>query len=420
MFDTSIQRRLFIKRCAASAFGLALPNFAQQPGAAEPLSGGAGFGKAKNVIFIMVGGGLSHIDTFDPKSGDVKGPGDSIRNNADGEFTSYLPQIAKVADKMCVIRSMTAKIGTHQEAQYFMRTAFKENNTIVHPMLGAWAQRLLGRSHDILPSSVTINRGSDSGNGFLPASMSPLPILDPDAGLQHVKPKGNIHELEDRLAKLNKLDRAFREDHPDRNIRDYSDFYDDSLKLMKGEDGVAFDLTKESPKMRDAYGRTKLGQGCLLARRLVESGVRFVEVHTKGWDFHKNLEPGLDELTPALDQAYSQLIRDLNQRGLLKDTLVVLATEFGRSPSYKNGGRNHYPAAFSTVLAGGGVKGGYIHGATDERGGKVMKDPVTVGDLHSTIGWAMGISPEAKIVSPSGRPFVVGDRTAKPVRSIFA
>lgn len=417
--DTS-HRRLFLKRCAASAFGVTLPSLLQNDAfaAPRPAANGAGFGKAKRVIFLMIGGGLTHIDTFDPKKRDTKGPGDVVRNSADGEFTSFVPETAKVADKMCVIRSMTAKIGTHREASYFMRTAFKEINTIVHPMLGAWGQQLLGRSHPILPSTVCVGRDAGYGNGFLPSSMSPLPILDPEAGLQHRTPKGGLAALQDKLTKLNELDRAFREQYPDRNIKAYTDFYDDSVRMMGGKDGEAFDLTKEADAIREAYGKTKFGQGCLLARRLIESGVRFVEVQFGGWDFHKNLDSGLEELAPVLDQSYAQLIRDLDQRGLFRDTLVVLASEFGRTPKISNGGRNHHPGAFTSVLAGAGIKGGHIHGATDAEGGKVTEKPVTVGELHATIGWAMGIRPDVQIASPNGRPFTIGDK-ALPVMELF-
>lgn len=421
MTDNTLHRRLFLTRCAASAFGVTLPALLQNPafGAPQPVTKGPGLGKAKRVIFIMIGGGLTHIDTFDPKKGETKGPGDAIRNSADGEFTDYIPETAKLADKLCVIRSMTAKIGTHKEAHYFMRTAFKEINTIVHPMLGAWAQQLLGRSHPILPSTVCVGRDAGYGNGFLPSSMSPLPILDPDAGLQHLKPKGSLAELQDRLRKLSELDRGFREQYPDRNIKAYTDFYDDSVRLMSGKDGEAFDLSKESEATREAYGRTKFGQGCLLARRLIESGVRFVEVQYGGWDFHKNLDSGLEEQAPVLDQSYSQLIRDLDQRGLLKDTLVVMASEFGRQPNIKNGGRGHHPSAFTSVLAGAGIKGGHIHGATDAEGGKVADKPVTVGELHATIGWSIGITPEMPILAPNGRPFTIGDKS-QPVLEVFA
>ncbi|MCB1275202.1 DUF1501 domain-containing protein [Prosthecobacter sp.] len=417
--DTSIARRQFLERCAASAFGLSLPTFLTSSPALAAAESAQGFGKAKRVIFLMMGGGMTHIDTLDPKE-ETKGPTTTLLgNSAGGQFTNHIPQTAKIADKMCVIRSMTAKIGTHFEAQYFMRTAYKKINTIAHPMLGAWGQKVLGRSHEVLPSSVSVCRDAGLGNGFLPASMSPLAILDPDAGLQYLKPEAGVSEIRSRLETLNELDRVFREAHPDRNVQAYTDFYEDSVRMMSGQEGEAFDLSKEPDSMRDAYGRSKFGQGCLLARRLVEAGVRFVEVRSSGWDMHKNLVTGLEEVAPSADQAYAQLIRDLDDRGMLAETLVVLASEFGRSPNYSGGGRNHYPVAFSTALAGGGVKAGHIHGATDSSGGKVVDKPMTVEEFHATIGWAMGIRPDLEIAAPNGRPFKVGAGSA-PVLDVFA
>lgn len=420
------QRRRFLERCAYSAFGVSvLPAVCQAAaGAASPgdarKNAGNGFGKAKHVIWLMMKGGMSHIDTLDPKPGPNRGPGSPIQNSAGGQFTSYLPETAKVAHKMCVIRSMTADLGVHEPATYFMRTAFRETNTIYHPMLGAWAQELLGRSHPILPSSVSINRGAGLGNGFLPCSTSPVPILDPSVGLPNIQPTGGVAQIQDRLAKLNTLDRAFRDRYPDRNVQAYTEFYDDSMRLMAGKDGEAFDLSKESQAMREAYGKKSFGQGCLLARRLVESGVRFVEVQLNGWDHHSNLSERLEETAAELDVVYPQLLRDLEDRGLLQETLVVLTTEFGRTPAFRGDGRNHYPPAFSVALAGAGVKAGYVYGATDADGAKVTKNPMTVGDLHATIGWSMGIGPDARIVSPSGRPFRVGGEEAKAAQDVFA
>lgn len=429
--DDSLPRRWFLERCAASAFGLSILPFGQRLALADAKSGPRlpGLGKAKRVIFLMIGGGLTHIDTFDPKDGN--GPGSPLKNKAGERFTEYVPEIAKVADKMCVIRSMTANIGTHREASYFMRTAFKPIGTTLHPMLGAWAQELFGRSHKVLPSTVCIGRDANSGNGFLSSSLNPLPILDPEAGLQFLKPAGTVAQLQKQLATLNELDSQFTKRFPDRGVKAYSDSYDDAIKLMGGKDGEAFDLTKEPSKLRDAYGlvagrkgetttkRTAFGQGCLLARRLVEAGVRFVEVDFGGWDFHKNLEQGLDELAPELDVGYSQLLHDLDERGLLAETLVVMTSEFGRQPKVNNGGRGHHPPAFTSILAGAGSKGGSIYGATDKNGGTVDRDPVTVGQLHATIGWAMDISPEMQIKAPNGRPFTIGDNS-KPVREVFA
>lgn len=416
MKDYYLQRRQFIERCALGAFGLSvLPNLAT---GAES-STGNGFGKAKRIIFLQVKGGMSHIDTFDPKVGPTKGPGDAIRTKADFQVTEYLPKTAQIANRISVIRSMSAKVGVHGPAQYFMRTAFTERNTIQHPNLGAWAQHYLGSSHETLPSSACINTSPKNGNGFFPTAFSPIPILDPQKGLRNTKTRSGSEDLRERLALSEKLSSFFSARYPDQRVKSYREFYDNTLRLLRSKDLDSFDLTKEPVSIREKYGMNKFGQGCLLARRLVETGVRFVEVATDGWDMHNNLQGEMEDLSPSFDQAYATLISDLDNRGLLDSTLVVLATEFGRKPNFNGNGRGHYPICFSSVLAGGGVKRGFVYGSSDKEGA-YPDDPVTVHDLHATIGWAAGLPLKKVFQSDSGRPFVVGGTKAKPVLPIFA
>jgi hypothetical protein len=362
---------------------------------------------------------MSHIDTFDPKVGPTKGPGDAIRTKADFQVTEYLPKTAQIADRISVIRSMSAKVGVHGPAQYFMRTAFTERNTIKHPNLGAWAQHYLGSSHKTLPSSACINTSPKNGNGFFPTAFSPIPILDPQKGLRNIKTRGGSEDLKERLALSEKLSSFFSARYPDQRVKSYREFYDNTLRLLRSKDLDSFDLTKEPVSIREKYGVNKFGQGCLLARRLVETGVRFVEVATDGWDMHNNLQGEMEDLSPSFDQAYAALISDLDNRGLLDSTLVVLATEFGRKPNFNGNGRGHYPICFSSVLAGGGVKRGFVYGSSDKEGA-YPDDPVTVHDLHATIGWAAGLPLKKVFQSDSGRPFVVGGTKAKPVLPIFA
>ncbi|MEC7393666.1 MAG: DUF1501 domain-containing protein [Verrucomicrobiota bacterium] len=416
MNSSFIDRRQFVERCALGAFGLSiLPNLSAVPSVA----GQNGFGKAKRIIFLQVRGGMSHIDTFDPKDGKSKGPGKAIRTKSDFQVTEYLPKIAGIADKIAVIRSMTAKVGVHGPAQYFMRTAFTERNTIKHPNLGAWAQHYLGESHDTLPSSACINAGAKHGNGFFPTAYSPIPILNPSTGLRNIRTRGGSEALSQRLALSEKLSSFFSARFPDPQVKSYREFYDNTLRLLRSKDLDSFDLNKESSAMRKKYGMGKFGQGCLLARRLVETGVRYVEVSTDGWDMHNNLESEMQDLSPAFDQAYAALISDLDDRGMLDDTLVVMATEFGRKPQFNGNGRGHYPICYSTVLAGGGVKRGFVHGSSDKEGA-YPEDPVTVHDLHATIGWAAGLPLDKEVLTASGRPFVVGGAKAKPVMGLFA
>jgi hypothetical protein len=423
----SHSRRSFVERCARAAFGLSILPFlegARSLGldtAQTPVTSprGPGFGTAKRVIFLQLTGGMSHIDTFDPKTGASKSPKGAISTKAGYQLTEFLPKTAAIADKICVIRSMTAKVGVHAAAQYVIRTGFEQRGTIKHPNLGAWAQHYLGPSHKTLPSSVCVNRNSDHGNGFFPATYSPLPILDPDAGLQNSAAAAGNEVVEKRLQLVNEIDKNFRDRFPDENVKAYNDFYDNTVQLMKSSDLKAFDLNAEPANLREAYGKSKFGQGCLLARRLAESGVRFIEVVGGGWDMHTGLEERMTEVGGEFDQAFAALIGDLDARGLLKSTLVVVATEFGRKPDFIGNGRGHYPKVFSTVLAGAGVKRGYVHGASDDLGADVADKDMTIGSFHATIAWAAGLPIEQVVTAPNGRPFTIGNKGV-PASEVFA
>lgn len=415
-----LDRRTFVERCARYAFGLSvLPLFGQRALAATAPARNAAFGKAKHVIFLELQGGLSHIDTFDPKTGDSKGPGEPLATSADFQFTQFLPETAKIANKITVIRSMTAKVGVHANAQYLMRTGFEKRGTIVHPVLGAWAQHYLGPSHKTLPSSVCVNRPANHGNGYFPATYSPLPILDPDDGLANSTSRTPSEVQNKRLSLLEQLDASFGKRVPDENVRAYNDFYDTTLQLMRSSDLEAFNLNAEPAAMREKYGRTKFGQGCLLARRLVENGVRFIEVQSGGWDMHKQLEDGMEDRGAEFDHVFAALIEDLDSRGLLDSTLVAVTTEFGRKPSFDGSGRGHHPIAFSTALAGGGVKRGFAYGSSDAKGYAPASNPMSVGDFHATIAYAAGLPIEQEFMTPSGRPMVVGNK-GKPAMGVFA
>ena len=412
-------RRQFAERCAAMSFGLNILPATQFISQTSTVQKPAAFGKAKSVIWLMLDGGLSHIDSLDPKTGKTKGPAKTINTSADFQVTDFFPKFATVADQVCLIRSMEAKIGVHKPAKYFMRTAYEARGTILHPNLGAWGSHYLGQSSKNLPSSVCINRRSDQANGFFPSSYAPLAIGDPNKGIHDVKSIGGRSAAAKRLALLNNLDANFRKKFNDKGVNSYNGFYDDALALMKSKDLKAFDLSEEPAEQRAAYGDNSFGQGCLLARRLVDSGVRFVEVTHEGWDHHKALADEMGEVAPVFDQAYATLITDLKQRGMLDSTLVVVATEFGRKPNFDGGGRSHHPVCFSTVLAGGGAKKGFVYGNSDDAGYYVDEDPVTVGAFHASIAFAAGMEIEKPALSPSGRPMTIGDGEV-PILELFA
>lgn len=419
-----LSRRSFVEQIARTSLGVTLLPLALKAGETDKLNGDVrklpGFGKAKNVIWLQMLGGMSHIDTFDPKSGSSKGPSSPIKTKADFELSNYLPKLAGLGNKLTLIRSMTSKTGVHAAGQYVIRTAFEQRGTVKHPVLGAWAQKILGPSHKTLPSSVCINRGPDHGNGFFGAAYSPLPLHDPDAGLQYAQSDTSSELLHKRLALLNKMDASFRDKFQDTNLKSYTEFYDDTLKLLTSSDLKAFKLDEEPSAQRDMYGQNKFGQGCLLARRLIEHGVRFVEVAYNGWDMHNDIESGMEEKGEVLDTAVAALIQDLESKGLLGSTLIVVCSEFGRTPKINSrSGRDHYPKVFSTMLAGGGVKGGYVHGSSDQEGKEVADKQTTIPDFHSTIGHAMGMDVDQVVMSGSGRPFTVGDK-GKIVAEVFA
>ena len=299
-FDTP-SRRQFVERCAATSFGLSILSPARFVAAESANQRPAAFGKAKSVIWLMLSGGLSHIDSLDPKQGKSKGPAKTINTSADFQVTDFFPKFASIADRVTVIRSMEAKIGVHAPAQYFMRTAFEQRGTILHPNLGAWGTHYLGRSSKTLPSSVCVNRRSDQGNGFFPSAYAPLAIGDPSQGINDVQSIGGRSVAKKRLTLLNGIDANFRAKFNDKGVNAYNGFYDDALALMKSQDLKAFDLSGESEQQRAAYGDNSFGQGCLLARRLVDSGVRFVEVKHDGWDHHKALADEMGDVAPVFD-----------------------------------------------------------------------------------------------------------------------
>jgi uncharacterized protein (DUF1501 family) len=423
-----LSRRTFVAGAAQTFLGVsALSTFSNRafaiPG--KEASAAKQVATARNVIYLYMTGGMSHLDTFDPKdNAEVMGLSSAIATNADGiRISSYLPLMARQMDKVSVIRSMNSTQGAHEQGQYFQRTSYTPRSSIRHPSMGAWLQKFQDKGNPSLPGSVMI--GNDSrhpGAGFFESKFSPLMITDPEGGINNVKtnPWFTEERFAARLATAKKLDMAFAQKYDVKNVRAYSDMYDDAVKMMKSAELTAFDLEKEPEALRNKYGRDNFGQGCLLARRLVEHGVRHVEVSFGSWDTHNANFTRVPELCDELDVALSTLLQDLSSRGLLDDTLVVLATEFGRTPEInQNDGRDHHPKAFTCLMAGGGVKGGYVYGASDERGFSVADKPVNVPDLNASVAYALGIPLDAVLYSPSKRPFTVVDK-GKPVLDLFA
>ena len=421
-------RRQFVARTASSMLGVGLlPSiFSTKATAAfEDASKLKQIATAKNVIYLYMSGGQSHMDTWDPKEGvDTAGPTKPISTSADGvRISEYLPLTAMQMHHATVINSVSSTQGAHEQANYFMHTSYALRGTIRHPAMGAWLNVFQPGGSTTLPNYVYV--GNDSrhpGAGFFPAAQSPLFVNNPENGIKNVKLQPGLTEekFQKRMAFANELDSDFRATYPQRNVKAYSDMYDHAMTMMKSEDLKAFDLTEENDELRKSYGKDSFGQGCLLARRLVERGVRFVEVSLGGWDTHTANFVKVPDQCDILDRGLSSLVADLSARGLLDETLIVVASEFGRTPTInQNVGRDHYPKAFSSVLFGGGVKGGYTYGKTDKEGREVEENKVLIPDLNATIGYALGLPLNQVVYSPSKRPFVVADKGV-PIMDVFA
>lgn len=408
-----LNRREFINTIAKSCLGVSAILSAQDLLGIRPSKQVA---TAKSVIFLYMSGGMSHVDTLDPKpdNSDVTGSTTGIDTSADGiQLGNWLPKTAQQMHNASLVRGLRTNQGAHDTANYVLHTSYQRRGTILHPTMGAWVSKKTTKRNNTLPSNVRINGGSDVlGAGYLEKVHGPLPLGNPTSGIENIKKASYVPDpvYQKRLDAAKLLNSKFESNYPQKQVRAYTDLYDDAISLMKSKDLEAFDLTKEPEQLREAYGQNNFGQGCLLARRLVEHGVRYVEVQLGRWDMHFNLFDAIENNAAMLDSGLSTLLFDLDRRGLLSETVVVLASEFGRTPVVNSrGGRDHHPSAFSALLAGGGIKGGYVHGKTDRRAHYVEQDGATMADVNATIAYAMGLNINETIYSPEGRPFKIAN-----------
>jgi hypothetical protein len=408
-----VGRRQFLEYAAKSALGVSvLPVFNQMVEAAPTKAKG---GKAKRLIYLYMAGAMSHLDTFDLKPGHKnQGETKAIKTSVPGaKISEFLPTLAEEFDKMAVINSMYTETGAHGPGEYMMRTSYKKIATTRHPSMGPWIQRFKGRQNQNLPDTVLISAPARHPSaGFLDPSFSPLPIGDPNRGLENTKSPAYMSDtsFEKRIDLINKFDRKFQNKFKTKDVLAYTDFYSQATSLLSSEELKAFDLNEEKPEDRDKYGRNSFGQGCMLARRLVENDVRCVEVTFGGWDMHRDIyeDRTLPTRAGILDKALGNLLKDLAALGLLDETLVVLTTEFGRTPVInQNAGRDHHPGVFSAALMGGGIKGGQFYGKSDEGGQSVDENGVLPADFNATIATALNLPLDKEIFSPDGRPFKV-------------
>ncbi len=372
-------------------------------------------GQAKACILLFMHGGASQIDTFDPKPGrDTGGEFSAIPTALPGvHISEHLPRIAQRMGEVTLIRSLTAREGNHDRARHLMHTGYPPQGGAQHPAFGAWVAdgRSAAPTPSALPGYVAIG-APGQGPGLLGAARAPFVVRNPLKPVRNLAPTAPLSSdrQEDRAELWRSLQRDFADDHPSLHAEGHQQIVEQALTMMSSSAVDAFDLERESASMRDRYGDSSFGQGCLMARRLVEAGVPFVEVGLRGWDTHADNFDRVRALSGPLDTGLSALLDDLRASGLLDETLVVWMGDFGRTPRINGrGGRDHHPACSSVLLAGGGIGGGQVIGATDADGFEVVDQPVTVNDLLRTMATALALDPDVTRMTPTGRPISMVD-----------
>jgi hypothetical protein len=396
--------------------------------AAEQAAGGAGH---KACILLWMDGGPSHIDTFDPKPhapAQVRGGLGAIATVVPGLHVSEsFPRLARRAGDIAFLRGMSTEEADHGRARLYMHTGYRPGEGgVTYPGLGSLVSAELGRGDFPLPNFVVTGTPLNKYDfvtdpGYRGPRHQPLALADPAKGLEDLKPAVSPDDFHDRAGVLERLEQAFARTHPSPAAEAHHTTLARALQLMRSDKAQAFDLSREKRAVREAYGDSAFGRGCLLARRLVEAGVPFVEVYLSSWDGHfKREAQQARALMPVLDAGMAALLDELKERGLLDTTLVAWMGEFGRTPRVNNdGGRDHYARAWTTLLAGCGLKGGLAVGKTDRDGATVADLPISVRDFMATVCRALGIDYAKKLDTPVGRPVTVVDKGGKPIADLF-
>ncbi len=441
-----LSRRDWLKLSACGAFGVSMSRWL--PALAEEIA--ASKERRRSCILLWMSGGPSQMDTFDLKSEHENGgPYKPIDTSVPGiQISEHLPKVAQQMEHCAIIRSMTTKEGDHTRATYLLRTGYLPQGPVQYPTLGSVWSRELGSDESELPNFVSVApyrflSPAAFGPGFLGPKYAPLIVGDGNANpgrnndyekalqVKNLAPPAAViaEQTDARLDLLASLEADFAGGHPGIPPTSHRAAYVQAVRMMRSEAVKAFDLTQEEDALRDSYGRNQFGQGCLLARRLVERGVPFVEISLNGvqggqglgWDTHQNNFDSVQKLSGVLDPAWATLLEDLKARGLLETTLVLWMGEFGRTPKINDmKGRDHFPVAWSTVMCGGGIRGGQVMGKSSPDGMTVAERPVAVSDYLATACLALGIDPMGQNASNVGRPIRIADPAAKPLNELLA
>jgi hypothetical protein len=373
--------------------------------------------RRKSLITLWLAGGPSQLETWDPHpGGGIGGPTRAIDTRIAGlKIAEFYPRLAEQIDSLSIIRSMVSKEGDHERGTYFMKTGYRPDPTLTHPSIGAILAHQLPASDVEIPLHVSLG-GSPwpARGGFLGDRFDAFKIYDPGRNIRNMRSQVGQQRQQRRLTNLEVVSQAFRQGRRlqiERTLHQHT--VERALKLMSSEQLKAFDLDEAPKAVQESYGDTNFGRGCLVARRLVEQGVRAVEVTLPGFDSHANNFAAHQQNGAILDPAIARLIQDLKQRDLLDSTVVLCIGEFGRTPKVNPlDGRDHWPTGFSCLLGGGGLHSGLVLGATDPEGNKKdPQDPIQVQDLYATILKVMGVDHETELITPIGRPMAFSSGT---------
>lgn len=419
--------RLFSRRSvltvgAVGGLGLSLSNLLKMRSArADQKSYDFIEAKAQSVIHIFLPGGIAHQETFDPKPYspiEYRGEMGVVRTNTGEIISETLPRLAQLADKFSIIRSMTHSEAAHERGTHNMFTGYKPSPALVYPCFGSVVSHEYGPRNNLPPYVCIPNQPNEyAGNGYLSSSFAPFSLgADPASRGFRVRDLDMPRNVTDerftrRRTALEAVNQYFAQRDQSDSVKAMDTFYERAYSLISSKDArEAFNIDAEPASIRDEYGRNQAGQRMLMARRLVAAGVRLVTLTYGGWDMHDNIFPGMRNSMPPLDQALSTLIRDLDRTGLLQTTLVMVSSEFGRTPKVNNtGGRDHWPKVFSVLLAGGGIKGGVIYGSSNSTASEPETDPVDPADLATTVYNRLGIVADKELMAPGDRPIEIVD-----------
>lgn len=421
-YARSLSRRGFLHVGTCTALGLSLGDFFRMKARADQKHYESVEGKAKSVIHIFLPGGMAHQESFDPKPlapPEYRGPLGAINSNVEGiQFGELWKNTAQVADKLVVVRSMTHGEAAHERGTHNMFTGYRPSPALQYPSFGSVISHEFGSKNSLPPYVCIPGQPNEfAGSGYLSSAYGPFSLgADPAGGsfkVQDLALPGGITEgrFNRRRSILDGIDNHFKALEKSDALTAMDTFYQDAYKLISSPQARdAFALDKEADKLKDEYGRNEAGMRLLMARRLVESGVRFVSVTYGGWDHHDNIQGAMGGQVPNFDKAYARLINDLSERGLLDSTLVMVTSEFGRTPKINaTAGRDHWPKVFSVLLAGGGLKKGMVYGSSDALGAEPENDPMTVENLAATVYHQLGINSDKELMAPGARPIEIVD-----------